>query len=339
MTKPDHTLGIRIWLIILTACGLAAIPFRIAGFHLASLAFLETPIVGACCGRLLMRYRETYRLGAFVDGLFQMTFVSLVGVMTCYAAATIDAPLIDAELLRFDRAIGYDWLAFARFVAGRPMLNWSLMVSYKSCFVQPALLAAALLLSGRQARYEMFILSMLLGLAFTALIFAAFPATTAWTYLGQEAMATSTLVELPVSNRTWIANLLEVRAGGGRLISEPLGIIAFPSFHCVMALLNVRAVWPVRSIRYPFMLLNGLMIASAPLIGGHYVTDLIAGAVVALAAAASGEKAHDWLCRSQLDFLNTLDPEPIALRPKYEAVLVESSANGNDWRTAVQRLS
>jgi membrane-associated phospholipid phosphatase len=75
---------------------------------------------------------------------------------------------------------------------------------------------------------------------------------------------------------------MQIRAGSGRHLTRLAGIVAFPSFHCASAILNAWAVWPVRSLRLPFMALNLLMIAATPVIGGHYLADLIGGALVAV---------------------------------------------------------
>lgn len=313
---PDQALGIRIWPTILIACAVAAVPFMYAGFHFSSPALVGTSLIGAVSCRVLMRYRETHKLGRVIDALFQMVFVSLFGVMTSYAAATANAPLIDAILLRADQAIGYDWLTYLRVLGGSQLFRWVLHVSYVSCFIQPMLLALVLMLSDRQVEYEKFILSMLASLALVALIFIVCPATTAWHYLGQEALASSAFPGIPVSGENWMVALPEIRAGGGRLISDPLGLIAFPSFHCVMALLNIRAAWSSKWLRIPFIVLNGLMIASTPAVGGHYMVDLIAGAFVTVAGAILGSKVHRFVRDIRFPATRFQNAEPVSLLGK-----------------------
>lgn len=124
-------------------------------------------------------------------------------------------------------------------------------------------------------------------MALTCFIFMLIPATTAWTFAGQEALASKILPDLPTTTNSWLSDLMQIRSGLGRHVLRPSGIIAFPSFHCASAILNIWAVWQVRALRLPFLALNLVMIAATPLIGGHYLSDLIGGTIVAAVTIAA----------------------------------------------------
>ncbi len=71
------------------------------------------------------------------------------------------------------------------------------------------------------------------------------------------------------------------------MLARLQGVVTFPSYHTVLAILFAyahRGRWS-----FPiFLLINCLMIASIPSEGGHYLSDVLAGAglaVVAIAAA------------------------------------------------------
>jgi membrane-associated phospholipid phosphatase len=132
-------------------------------------------------------------------------------------------------------------------------------------------------------------------MSLTCFIFMLMPATTAWTHSGQEALAARILPDLPTTTNSWLNDLMQIRSGLGRHIVKPSGIIAFPSFHCASAVLNAWAVWKVRAARWPFLAVNLLMIAATPLIGGHYVADLIGGTAVAGVTIATVHALHRWL--------------------------------------------
>jgi membrane-associated phospholipid phosphatase len=78
------------------------------------------------------------------------------------------------------------------------------------------------------------------------------------------------------------------------------GLICFPSFHTILALLAATALWPVRYVRWPSALLAALIVMSTVTTGWHYVTDVVGGFVVtALSlAVARGylrlERAPSW---------------------------------------------
>jgi membrane-associated phospholipid phosphatase len=68
-------------------------------------------------------------------------------------------------------------------------------------------------------------------------------------------------------------------------LSDMGGVVAFPSFHTVLALLVTQALAGTRW-RVPAMFWTAGIILSAIPMGGHYVVDLAAGFVIWLAAAS-----------------------------------------------------
>jgi membrane-associated phospholipid phosphatase len=68
-------------------------------------------------------------------------------------------------------------------------------------------------------------------------------------------------------------------------LSNPPGLVAFPSFHTAMGVIGIYCC----RAKLPFFVLavgvNGTMIASTSLLGSHYVVDLFSGAAVALLIA------------------------------------------------------
>lgn len=88
--------------------------------------------------------------------------------------------------------------------------------------------------------------------------------------------------------------LNELRSGQGRIVDWGIdpGIIGFPSFHCVAALLNGWALWKIRSLRLCGLVLNLFMIAATPIMGGHYLLDLISGAIVAVISVSLAESVY-----------------------------------------------
>lgn len=69
------------------------------------------------------------------------------------------------------------------------------------------------------------------------------------------------------------------------------GVSTFPSVHAALAILFAWALWPVRALRYPSLALNGLMYVSTIPIGAHYVVDVAAGTLLAIASIRACAKA------------------------------------------------
>jgi hypothetical protein len=98
----------------------------------------------------------------------------------------------------------------------------------------------------------------------------------------------------------------QVRDGSLRYLElfKLAGVIAFPSFHAVSAVLFAWAFAPVRVWGPVALVLNGLMLASTPVLGGHYLVDVVGGIALAVAsiAFANWDIKHSgrWRPRSRL---------------------------------------
>jgi membrane-associated phospholipid phosphatase len=90
---------------------------------------------------------------------------------------------------------------------------------------------------------------------------------------------------LPVAGQTaYVVQFAALRDGAMRVIdlSNAQGLISFPSFHTTLAVLCAYAARTVRVIFWPVLVLNVLIIGTAPVNGGHYFVDVIAGFALAV---------------------------------------------------------
>jgi membrane-associated phospholipid phosphatase len=62
------------------------------------------------------------------------------------------------------------------------------------------------------------------------------------------------------------------------------GLVTFPSFHTCLAIITAYAVRGIRFVALPVAILNGLVIVSTLPEGGHYLIDVIAGAIISIIA-------------------------------------------------------
>ncbi len=86
-----------------------------------------------------------------------------------------------------------------------------------------------------------------------------------------------------------LEHLDAVRSGARTVVSwrNAEGLITFPSFHAIWGVLLILACFSDRYLRWPMLLLNGLMIVATIPAGMHYLTDVITGgAICALVVAA-----------------------------------------------------
>lgn len=189
-----------------------------------------------------------------------------------YLAAAPDFRLLDTELARLDVLLfGFEWDVAARWVADHPMLDQVLQAAYFSAGYQ----AVTVLLIGSIAhpsdRNGEFLWQLGIGLILTFAVFIFAPA------LGKGGHVDG-----------YIEMLTKIRSGMWTVLdySRAEGIVTFPSFHATLAILFVYAVRRHRWALAVFVPLNVLLIAATPTVGGHYVVDLPAGAMVAVASIA-----------------------------------------------------
>lgn len=205
-----------------------------------------------------------------------LVFVN-AGTVLIYIAAACGGRPYDATLARIDAALGFDWTAWYDFLAPHRNLRFVLWLSYLSLF--PQILISIFWFSLRDDDYYNYelLLNNILGLLVTTAIFLLVPA------LGHQEINRGP--DLPV--------LLSLR-GGGPLsfdLARLQGLISFPSYHTVLAVLLTYA-HRRSSLLLAIALANGVMLWSIPTVGQHYLVDMIAGAAVAALTIATSAAAH-----------------------------------------------
>jgi membrane-associated phospholipid phosphatase len=206
---------------------------------------------------------------------------AIVGPLS-YVANALNWPLQDQTLLLIDRAIGLDPQPIAAFVNDHSWLVKCLNIGYG--FIKWPLLGIPIILTMtlRLIRLQQFVLALNLALAVTIVISVFVPAI--GTYYGLSLSPTERFPLIDSANYTaQLRDIVALRDGSLRHLElfRLAGIISFPSFHTASAALYVWAVWPVRGFRWVMIGINTWMIAATPVIGAHYIIDIVGGAVVA----------------------------------------------------------
>lgn len=206
---------------------------------------------------------------------------AIVGPLS-YVANALNWPLQDQTLLLIDRAIGLDPQPIAAFFNDHSWLVKYLNIGYG--FIKWPLLGIPIILTMtlRLIRLQQFVLALNLALAVTIVISAFVPAI--GTYYGLSLSPSERFPLIDSANyAAQLRDIVALRDGSLRHLElfRLAGIISFPSFHTASAALYVWAVWPVRGFRWVTIGINTWMIAATPVIGAHYIIDIVGGAVVA----------------------------------------------------------
>jgi len=257
-------------------CGLAVMALveilwaRALGFHLTlGTAAIATPLV------LALSLFAARAFGFARTGLFlEYGALSLVGsfalVVLSYLCMASAGPLVDAQLLAFDRALGFDWLAIWKIISPHPALMQAMEWSYDSLLVQSFTVTIFLGLMGEpKAMRNLWRLSTI-ACALSCLTAILLPALGPYKLFGLEAQGPF----LPAMEQLVARHDLNFTSSALR------GVIEFPSVHTVLALACTWAVRRTGPLFWIFAGMNVAMLFTIPFLGGHYLADMIGGVAV-----------------------------------------------------------
>jgi membrane-associated phospholipid phosphatase len=224
--------------------------------------------------------------GGAQNALFVLAFIApftALGAITSYLSVTTALPLQDANLAMLDRALGFDWLGFLAWTNDRPALGQALTWAYRSSLGQVVALTLLLAIFNRTREVWEFLALFALTLVIVIVISALVPAAGAYAFHAPAKTHFSNLN--PAAGMWHYADFVALRDGSFAKLSldRVEGLITFPSFHTVLAILVTYSVRDVRLLFGPVAVLNALVIVSTLTEGGHYLVDVLAGGAIAVA--------------------------------------------------------
>jgi hypothetical protein len=122
-------------------------------------------------------------------------------------------------------------------------------------------------------RLQIYILSIFFSLFITIVCSALFPATSQCT-VGAGIATDPLIFQIRESDSLYLS------------LKNMDGLVMFPSYHAVIAIFSMWALWPVPGLRWISIIVNTAILTSTPLIGCHYFIDIFGGIVVAIASIA-----------------------------------------------------
>jgi PAP2 superfamily len=215
-------------------------------------------------------------LGTIGFGVF-MCFMGSISIFI-FTLFPLEYPLIDLALISTDAAIGYVWVDFVQAISHYPIFGKALGYVYLSSL--PQMVAVILLLAflNRANDLHRFLTVGVLSLIVTVAFWWLFPSIGPAAY-SSVPPAVQAKIGLVV-NAEYGAELRQLAADGLAVITleRIIGVIAFPSFHIVMACM---VVWFTRrTLAFtPALLANIAMVPATLSHGGHHLIDVVGGVV------------------------------------------------------------
>jgi membrane-associated phospholipid phosphatase len=231
-------------------------------------------------GALLGRRDDLRPLADVLHGLVFLVFAALVVCVGVQAFATLSMPLIDPLLVRADELIGFDQLAFLRFLGLHEWAARPIGATYWLSGLAAALGVLFAAFHDRGRAFPGLVVTGVVVLYGAVAISAVFPAVGAFAHYGID-KAQFPYLSAAAGDYHLVA-FEQLRSGATRVLSLDKGepIVTFPSFHTALALISV---WAFRSVLWlwaPSAAFSALVIVSTLTEGGHYLVDLFGGAAL-----------------------------------------------------------
>jgi hypothetical protein len=250
-------------------------------FTLASLPNVMPLLVGIVAldgaSQLVPHARIAQTLQTVLYGVLYLAVTILCAVLTAYAMQRFALPLRDDLFARVDTALGFDWLAYARWVDGHLAVQRLLHFAYDTIQIQIVLPLVVLALFNRPREVRVYLLAFAIALSVTIVISALLPAAGPIAFVDRASFHI-----LKFTGATPLDHLMRLREAGPLVLRDaPGGIATFPSFHSTIAVLTPLTLRAHRRILIVLLVLDAAMLGGTITEGAHYFCDVLAGSGMA----------------------------------------------------------
>lgn len=284
----------RLIMVDLAACAVGAIVaclWSLAHGAAWSMALLLNPtfifclVLAAILAGLSVFYARVRRdafLSRLLAGIALMQLAVFVGVSLSYLVPTAQFPFVDSHFARIDRQLGFDFPAYVDFAVRTPWLRdlaapvYSL-VTVLLVFVTMGYLAVTKRIDEFERAMSFIVFASLL----TVSISMFFPVGSTFAYYQipfsvEEILGTTT-------GASFNEYFGRVRLADTTTLEEGFrGMVSFPSFHTALGMMAVLYLRSNLLLLVPMAIGSAAMIATTPLIGGHFLVDILGGVLVSL---------------------------------------------------------
>lgn len=190
-------------------------------------------------------------------------------------------PGVDEQLAHIDSYFGFVWADYATYMSKFPGFSAVLKTVYRTSLMQCGLLLIVLGLFGKVQEVTRLSLAFILSGILCIELWALFPSSTPAAFQPLSADVLN-ILHLTVDPE-YGAKLVALSKTGSYFITPltMLGMVGFPSFHTVMAVLVLYYAWSLKYLRIPALIATALMLPAILLHGAHNLIDVFGGLAVA----------------------------------------------------------
>lgn len=228
---------------------------------------------------------ESPRASTFLWGIGFLSLCIFANMVISNGIQTTPFPPIDPLLVKIDRLMGINTPDLMTWTHSHPHIHHLFVNAYYSLIIE--LMGALLIFTVFSARKPLtiFYLAQMSTILIGALIYYFFPT-----------MAPSGIFHhcpyFTETQKDTSLRFYELHHHLKMTVTKECGLIAFPSFHVVWAILLTYCFWDKKIFFYPAAIWNFIIIISTVFLGWHYFADVIGGAVLAVAGIVFAEKIY-----------------------------------------------
>ncbi|WP_051442611.1 phosphatase PAP2 family protein [Mesorhizobium sp. WSM3626] len=244
-------------------------------------------------GQFYRRVRKAERIALTAHGLALFILFSVVASLFNLLLLPRDSAPIDATLVWIDSWFGYSWPDACAWISQYPLLPDALRQVYNLTLAQILFVFLFLGMANDRRQLHTAMLATVFAALATIFCWALFPSSGASAYWTLDPEIDR--VVRPVVNSAYGAELNRLLVDGIKDISaiQVTGLIGFPSFHTVMALMSLIAIWPYPFARFALILGNTALLPAILIHGGHNLMDVFGGTVITIACWRLGLLAFE----------------------------------------------
>lgn len=217
---------------------------------------------------------------------FTLVYTTYFFIMFSFAVLTngmqyTPFPTIDHYLLTADQWFHFDTLSLMHWTAMHPSIKKIFEVAYEFLNVEIILIPLMLPWFYRKERVYQLLITLLVAFILGTTVYYFFPTAAPVSVLHSNYFLPDE--QATVTKFYQVHHHLTVTTSDG-------GMIAFPSFHVIWAILLCYSLRGKKIFLYPFAAINVLVILSTLFLGWHYLVDVIAALTVVVITLAITKK-------------------------------------------------